>query len=75
MDKSTDKLRDHVCDKGGRGSKKLEIFMDVIDGSPLRRLKSQLLRNEEKLSSSSGHTCSDFHGNYQKRNSSLQFEA
>ena len=35
MDKSTDKLRDHVCDKGGEGVKKFEIFMDVIDGSPL----------------------------------------
>ena len=35
-DKSTDKLRDHVCDKGGGGVKKSEIFMDVIDGSPLR---------------------------------------
>ena len=34
MDKSTDKLRDHVCDKEG-GVKKFEIFMDVIDGSPL----------------------------------------
>ena len=34
MDKSTDMLRDHVCDKGG-GVKKSEIFMDVIDGSPL----------------------------------------
>ena len=34
MDKSTDKLRDHGCDKGG-GVKKFEIFMDVIDGSPL----------------------------------------
>ena len=39
MDKSTDKLRDHVCDKGGwEGVKKFEIFMDVIDGSPLRRI-------------------------------------
>ena len=36
VDKSTDKLRDHVCDKG-EGVKKFEIFMDVIDGSPLRR--------------------------------------
>ena len=36
MDKSTDKLRDHVCDKG-EGVKKFEIFMDVIDGSPLNR--------------------------------------
>ena len=35
MDKSTDKLGDHVCDKGGEGVKKSEIFMDVIDGSPL----------------------------------------
>ena len=35
MDKSTDKLRDHVCDKGGEGVKKSEIFMDVINGSPL----------------------------------------
>ena len=35
MDKSTDKLCDHVCDKGGEGVKKFEIFMDVIDGSPL----------------------------------------
>ena len=35
MDKSTDKLRDHVCDKGGEGVKKSENFMDVIDGSPL----------------------------------------
>ena len=35
MDKSTDKLRDHVCDKGGGRVKKFEIFMDVIDGSPL----------------------------------------
>ena len=35
VDKSTDKLRDHVCDKGGEGIKKSEIFMDVIDGSPL----------------------------------------
>ena len=35
MDKSTDKLRDHVCDKGGgEGVKKFEIFMDIIDGSP-----------------------------------------
>ena len=34
MDKSTDKLRDHVCD-GGEGVKKFEIFMDVIGGSPL----------------------------------------
>ena len=33
-DKSTDKLRDHVCDRG-EGVKKFEIFMDVIDGSPL----------------------------------------
>ena len=37
MDKSTDKLRDHVCDKG-EGVKKFEIFMDVIDGSPLSGL-------------------------------------
>ena len=36
VDKSTDKLRDHVYDKGGEGVKKFEIFMDVIDGSPLR---------------------------------------
>ena len=38
MDKSTDKLRDHVCDKGG-GPKiqKSEIFADVIDGIPLRK--------------------------------------
>ena len=36
VDKSTDKLRDHVCDKGGEGVKKSEIFMDVIDGSPLK---------------------------------------
>ena len=36
VDKSTDKLRDHVCDKG-EGVKKFEIFMDVIDGSPLNR--------------------------------------
>ena len=36
VDKSTDKLCDHVCDKGGKGVKKFEIFMDVIDGSPLR---------------------------------------
>ena len=35
MDESTDKLRDHVCDKGWEGVKKSEIFMDVIDGSPL----------------------------------------
>ena len=35
MVKSTDKLRYHVCDKGGEGVKKFEIFMDVIDGSPL----------------------------------------
>ena len=34
MDKSNDKLRDHVCDKG-EGVKKFEIFMDYIDGSPL----------------------------------------
>ena len=38
MDKSTDKLRDHVCDKGGEGVKKSEIFMDVIDGSPLTEI-------------------------------------
>ena len=31
-DNSTDKLRDHVSDKG---VKKSEKFMDVIDGSPL----------------------------------------
>ena len=37
VDNSTDKLRDHVCDKGGEGVKKSEIFMDVIDGSPLIR--------------------------------------
>ena len=38
VDNSTDKLHDHVCDKGGRpgGGPKSEIFMDVIDGSPLR---------------------------------------
>ena len=35
VDKSTDKLRDHVCDKGGEDVKKSKIFMDVIDGSPL----------------------------------------
>ena len=28
-------LGDHVCDKGSEGVKKFEIFMDVIDGSPL----------------------------------------
>ena len=38
VDKSTDKLRDHVCDKGGGGVKKSEIFADVIDGSPLMRM-------------------------------------
>ena len=32
VDNSTDRLRDHVCDKG---FKKSEIFVDVIDGSPL----------------------------------------
>ena len=42
VDKSTDKLRDHVCDKGGgEGVKKSEIFMDVIDGSPLTGLSAQ----------------------------------
>ena len=35
VDKSTDKLRDHVCDRGGEAVKKFEIFMDVIDGSPI----------------------------------------
>ena len=30
---STDKLRDHVCDRG-EGVQKSEIFTDVIDGSP-----------------------------------------
>ena len=35
MDKSTDELRDHVCDMGDEGVKKFEIFMDVIDGIPL----------------------------------------
>ena len=35
MDNSTDKLRDHDCDKEGEGSnQKSEIFADVIDGSP-----------------------------------------
>ena len=36
MDNSTDRLRDHVCDKGGEGSKNptLLIFADIIDGSP-----------------------------------------
>ena len=38
VDNSNDKLRDHVCDKGeGEGVQKSEIFMDVIDGSPLRK--------------------------------------
>ena len=36
VDNSTDKLRDHVCDKGGRGVQKSKIFTDVIDGSPLK---------------------------------------
>ena len=40
VDKSTDKLCDHVCDKGGGGVKKFKIFMDVIDGSPLRHNKN-----------------------------------
>ena len=40
VDKSTDKLRDHVYDKGGEGVKKFEIFMDVIDGSPLTEINS-----------------------------------
>ena len=40
VDKSTDKLRDHVCDKGGEGVQKSEILMDVIDGSPLRAIMS-----------------------------------
>ena len=35
VDNSTDKLRDHVCDKGGGGVQKSKIFVDVIDGSPL----------------------------------------
>ena len=44
MDKSTDKLRDHVCVKG-EGVKKFEIFMDVIDGSPLTLRALLLLRS------------------------------
>ena len=49
VDKSTDKLRDHVCDKGGKGVKKFEIFMDVIDGSPLNRIKVDLRQQEKYL--------------------------
>ena len=33
MDNSTDRLRDHVCDKG-EGVQKSDIFADIIDGSP-----------------------------------------
>ena len=36
MENSTDKLCDHVCDKGGKSA----IFADVIDGSPIRGLPS-----------------------------------
>ena len=35
MDKSTDKLVIMYVTRGGEGVKKFEIFMDVIDGSPL----------------------------------------
>ena len=39
VDNSTDKLCDHVCDRGvwGGGVQKSEIFVDVIDESPLDR--------------------------------------
>ena len=48
MDKSTDKLCDHVCDKG---VKKFEIFMDVIDGSPL----STVQQNTQALAPKEGY--------------------
>ena len=49
MDKSTDKLRDHVCDKGGGGVQKSEIFMDVIDGSPLTQREEYNLYNGNEI--------------------------
>ena len=42
VDNSTDKLRDHVCDKMGERVKKSEIFADVIDGSYLALIKQAL---------------------------------
>ena len=35
VDKSTDKLRDHVCDKGGRGSKNPKISWTSLMVAPL----------------------------------------
>ena len=35
VDNSTDKLRDHVCDKGGRGSKNPKISWTSLMVAPL----------------------------------------
>ena len=34
VDKSTDKLRDHVCDKGGRGSKNSKFSWTSLMEAP-----------------------------------------
>ena len=51
MDKGTDKLRDHVCDKGGRGSKNSKFsrtsLMEAPSGNKLTDLEKRI-RFEEK---------------------------
>ena len=38
VDKSTDKLRDHVCDKGGRGSKNSKFSWTSLMEAPYLEL-------------------------------------
>ena len=39
VDKSTDKLRDHVCDKGGRGSKNSKFPWTSLMEAPFAQLR------------------------------------